>query len=106
MEMNIEIKDIEDLQGRLQTALRADPMSKQELIRLGVVIGRLISRNVEDNANRMAILKQIYTTAGWQIVHDTGALISEADEATAFMMLEEYIREIQEKNGIDEILLQ
>lgn len=103
--MNIEIKDFEDLEGNVQNALIADPLSKEELMRLGVAVGRLITMNVQDNANRMAIIKQLYATAVWQIANDNGGFISESDEATADLMIREYIREMEEKNRYEEILL-
>ena len=100
--MNIEIKDFEDLEGNVQTGLLTDPMDLKDLQKLGPVIGRLITMNVKDKANMMAILKQIYTAAGWQIVRDSDGFISEEDDRLSDILLEGYVDEIK-KSGFRDL---
>lgn len=103
--MNIEIKTYEDLEGNLQTAMSSDKMGIEELLKLGPILGRLITMNINNRTNMMALLKLIYVAAGWQIAHDTEAFISDVEEVLAWMLMESYVKEIKDEGNVNDILL-
>lgn len=101
--MNIEIKTFEDMDGNLQTGLVAEKLSIEELLRLGPVIGRLITMSLKEKTNCMAVLKQIYTSAGWQIVTDFGEFVSDEEDKVSDLLLEDFIKE-KEQKGLEKEL--